>query len=131
VPIAVVADGANRHDKRLLGPTLEAVVVKRPQPTAENPQNLLADKGYDFRDSREEVRMKQYVGHIQARGEEITLKHDVPGYRCRRWVVERTHSWLNRCRRLLVRWEKKIENYLAMLHLACARICYKRAGVFG
>jgi len=46
-------------------------------------------------------------------------------------VVERTHSWLNRFRRLLIRWEKKIENYLAMLHFACAWISFRATGLFG
>ena len=53
------------------------------------------------------------------------------GIKARRWVVERTHSWLNRFRRLLIRWEKKAENYLAMLHLAFAIICFRSAGLFG
>jgi nucleotide-binding universal stress UspA family protein len=53
------------------------------------------------------------------------------GYRARRWVVERTHSWLNRFRRLLIRWEKKGENYLGMLHLACAIITSRASGLLG
>ena len=48
--------------------------------------------------------------------------------RARRWVVERTHAWLNRCRRLLVRWERKVANHAAFLHLACALICDRAAG---
>ncbi|MFZ0325859.1 MAG: transposase, partial [Nitrososphaeraceae archaeon] len=54
-----------------------------------------------------------------------------PKYRARRWVVERTHSWMNRFRRLLIRWEKKVENHIATLHFACAWITYRRAGIFG
>jgi putative transposase len=54
----------------------------------------------------------------------------IPKYRARRWVVERTHSWMNRFR-LLVRWEKKEDNYIAILHFVCAWITYKRRGVFG
>lgn len=53
------------------------------------------------------------------------MKKKIPGYRARRWVVERTHSWLNRFRRLLIRWDKKLENYLALLHLACAWITFR------
>jgi transposase len=53
------------------------------------------------------------------------------GQRARRWVVERTHSWLNRFRRILVRWEKKAENYIALLHFACALIALRAAGLFG
>ena len=58
-------------------------------------------------------------------------KTQTPGYRARRWVAERTHSWLNRSRRLLVRWEKKTENYLAFLQLACAQLIFSKVLVFG
>lgn len=51
------------------------------------------------------------------------------GYRARRWVVERTHSWMNRFRRILVRWEKRVDTYLAMLHLACGLICWRAANL--
>jgi transposase len=47
-------------------------------------------------------------------------------YRARRWVVERTHSWMNRFRRLLIRWEKKEDNYIAILHFVCEWMAYKR-----
>jgi transposase len=66
-----------------------------------------------------------------SRGEEKEEKEAIPGYRAERWVVERTHSWMNRFRRLLIRWEKKVKNYEAMLHFACAWICFRSAGVFG
>ena len=59
------------------------------------------------------------------------MRGGIPGFRARRWVVERTHSWLNRFGRLLIRWEKKIENYLTILHLACALITFRLAGLFG
>ena len=48
----------------------------------------------------------------------------VAGQKARHWVVERTHSWLNRFRHLLIRWAKKPENYLAMRHFAYARITW-------
>ena len=47
--------------------------------------------------------------------------------RARRWVVERTHSWLHRFRRILTRWEKRADTYLAMLQLACALITWRAA----
>ena len=46
-PLAVVVAGANVHDTKLLAATLDAVVIERPQPTEEEPQNLCLDKGYD------------------------------------------------------------------------------------
>ena len=48
----------------------------------------------------------------------------------RRWVVERLHSWINRSRRLLVRWEKLDFTYEAFLHLACGLICFQHCDRF-
>jgi transposase len=131
IPLAVAVEGANRHDMKLVGPTLEAIMVERPLSTPGQPQHLCMDKGYDFPEIRELVASWGYTGHIKSRSQEISEKQTIPGYRARRWVVERTHSWLNRFRRLLIRWEKKVDNYLAMLHLGCAWITYRAAGVFG
>jgi putative transposase len=131
VPLAVAVAGANRHDMKLTEATLQAILIERPDPTPEQPQHLCLDRGYDYPQVREIVEAWGYTAHIRARGEEAAAKEHIPGYRARRWVVERTHSWLNRFRRLLIRWEKKIENYLAMLHFACAWITFRAAGVFG
>lgn len=68
-----------------------------------------------------------YLPHIRARGEEIKLKARIPGWKARRWVVEATHSWLNRNRGILIRWCKKEENHLAFLQLACGLIAFKKA----
>jgi len=123
--------GANEHDKWLVGETLRSQPVLGPEPTAESPQHLCGDKGYDYADVREVVELSGYTAHIKARGEEAKAKREVPGYRARRWVVERTHSWMNRFRRLLIRWEKKVDNYLGFLHLACAWITCRAAGLLG
>jgi len=131
VPLAVAVEGANRHDMKLTEATLQAIMIERPEPSAEKPQHLCLDKGYDYPQIRELVEEWGYTAHIRTRGEEAEAKKRIPGYRARRWVVERTHSWLNRFRRLLIRWEKKVENYLAMLHFACAWITFRAAGVFG
>lgn len=111
--------------------TLQAIVIERPEPTEEDPQNLCLDKGFDYDEVRELLAAWGYTAHIRTRGGETAAKERVPGYRARRWVVERTHSWLNRFRRLLIRWEKRVENYLAMLHFACAWITFRAAGLFG
>lgn len=116
---------------KLTKPTLDAIVVARPEATEQNPQHICLDKGYDFDEVRELVADFGYTAHIKARGEEAADKKRLPGYRARRWVVERTHSWLNRFRRLLIRWEKKVKNFLAMLHFACAWITFHAIGVVG
>lgn len=111
--------------------TIENIVVKRPKPTREKPQDLCLDKGFDFDVIREVVATQHTIAHIRTRGEETRSKGRITGYRARRCVVERAHSWMNRFRRLLIRWEKKVENYLALIELACAFISFRAAKVFG
>ena len=131
IPIGIALEGAHRHDCKLVEATLETLVVTRPQPTADSPQHLCLDKAYDSDAVRQTVTDWGYTAHIRRRGEEKNEKQTIPGYRARRWVVERTHSWMNRFRRLLVRWEKKVTNYAGMLHFACAFIAFRAAGFFG
>ena len=85
------------------------------------------DKGYDYEEVRQLLSEFGFTAHIVARGEEARAIKEEAQYKARRWVVERTHSWMNRFRGLLVRWAKKPENYLAFLHLACAYITAKQA----
>ena len=118
--------GANRHDTKLLQATLDAIIVARPQPTAERPQHLCLDKAYDNPTGHATVAASGYVAHIRRIGEE---KLDATGqqtYPARRWVVERTHAWLSKCRAILVRYDKQGQNYLGLLKLACALIWYRR-----
>ena len=68
-----------------------------------------------------------FTARIRGRGEEAQQIKREAGFRARRWVVERTHSWLNRFRRILTRWEKRADTYLAMLHLACGLISWRAA----
>jgi putative transposase len=123
VPIGLAIEGANRNDFKMARETLESIPVARPQPTAEEPQGLCLDKGYDYDEVRELTAEFWYTAHIRARGEETQAMKREAGYKARRWVVERTHSWMNRYRAILIRWEKKPANYLGLLHLACTLIC--------
>ena len=127
----MTVSGANVHDKHLVRPTLEHLATARPDPRRDPEQHFCADKSYDFPDVRELVAKWGYTAEIRSRGEERTARQEIPGYRARRWVVERTHSWFNRFRRLLIRWEKKAENYLAFLHFARAWVTFRAAGVLG
>ena len=125
-PLSIVVSGANVHDTKLLRATLDAVVVERPQPTEKEPQHLCLDKGYDNPTGHETVADYDYQPHIRRIGEE---KLDDTGQKtrpARRWVVERTLAWLSKCRAILVRYDKKARNYLAILQLACALIWYRR-----
>ncbi len=131
MPLGLAVDGANRHDMKLVRATIDASVVERPQPTAACPQGMCLDKGYDDEEVREVLAEFGVTAHIRSRGEEARALKREAGKRARRWVVERSHSWLNRFRRILVRWDKKPEHYLAFLHFACALIAFRAAGIFG
>jgi putative transposase len=115
---------------RLVDETLRSIPVDRPDP-GKACQHLCMDKGYDYDAVRDTVVAFGYTAHIHRRGEERELQRAMPSYRARRWVCERTHSWMNRFRRLLIRWEKKVQNFLGLLHFACAYITFNAAGVLG
>ncbi len=131
IPLAVVVDGANRNDMKLVAATLAGLVSARPAPADAAPQHLCLDKGYDDDSVRDEVAARGYTAHIRGRGEEAQDRAAHPDGKARRWVVERTHGWLNRSRRLLVRWEKKLDNYLAFIQLACAQLILSKLAVSG
>ena len=126
-PLALVIAGANVNDHLLSAATLEAIVAERPEPTDEAPQDLSLDKGYGNEASRHVVQGRAYVPHIGRIGEEEKDATGAKTHPARRWVVERTLSWLSRWRGLLIRWEKKPANYLANLKLACALLWFRRA----
>jgi putative transposase len=129
--VGLVVAGANRPDLKLLTDTVESVVVKRPRPTKTRPQGMCLDKGYEYEEVRDTLREFGFTAHIRARGEEARALKRQAGFRARRWMVERTHSWMNRFRRVLIRWDKKVDNYLAFLHFACALIAFRASGLFG
>jgi len=131
VPIGLAIDGANRHDCRMVEATIESIPVERPKATKQKAQGMCLDKGYDSGEVRDLVNAFGYTAHIRSRGEEAQAIKREASFKARRWVVERTHSWMNRFRRILTRWEKKPENYLALLHLVCAVITFRCAGLFG
>ena len=144
MPIGIVVSGANRHDSPLLGPTLDSIPIDRPIPSQAEPQNLCLDNGYKGKPSEQQAQEHGYSLHRPAPSEvekkgkkgkkqsnwksKQKVKRE-PGKKARRWVVEVAHSWINRFRRLLVRWEKKTRNYLSMLYFACAIICWRKAAV--
>jgi putative transposase len=106
--------------------TIEGIMIERPTPSAEACQHLCLDKGYDYNEPRDLALEFGFTLHLRTRGEETEAKR-CAGTKARRWVVERTHSWMNRFRRILVRWEKKPANYLAMLHFALGLITWRNA----
>ena len=124
-PLSLIVSGANRHDVKLLDVTLDSIVIHRPKPTRRKPQHLCADKAYQGNPAQAIMRKRGYTPHVRQIRDEARAKRR--GQPARRWVVERSHSWFNRFRKLLVRYEKKEANYLALTHCAAAMICFRMA----
>ena len=127
--MALAIDGANRHDMKLVQGTLERIMTKRPMPTGASPQGLCMDKRYDYDEVPAIVKKFGFTAHIRARGEEAKAIKLEAGFRTRRGRVERTHSWMNRFRRILVRREKLPETFIAMLHLIYGIITWRATGL--
>ena len=125
-PLGVVVAGANVHDTKLLKQTIEAIVVDRPEPTAESPQHLCLDKGYDNPTGHATVAEEHYIPHIRRIGEEKLDENQRKRHPARRWVVERTLGWMSKCRAILIRYAKKSCNYLGLIQLCCALLWYRR-----
>jgi putative transposase len=133
MPVGLAVAGANRHDMKLAEQTLASIPADagRPRPSAARPQGLCLDKGYDFDEVRALAEEFGFTAHVRARGEEAQALQRHARAKARRWVVERTHSWLHRFRGILIRWSKKAENYIALLHMAFAFLIYRRMRLTG
>jgi putative transposase len=136
-PLGLAVEGANVHDTKLLAPTLKATVIERPDPEA-LPQHLCLDKAYDNPTGTAACEAGGYIPHIRRIGEEKLDDAGEKSHPARRWVVERTLAWLSKCRAILVRYDKKPENYEGLIQLACALLWSRRlhrlgwgAGVLG
>jgi transposase len=117
VPLSIAVGGANVHDVKLLEQTLDGIAIERPRPDEEYPQHLCADAGYVCKDALATITARHYRPHVRPRKQEAEQKKRKPDYRARRWVVERSHSWLNGYRKLLVSFEKTEAIYRAMLYI--------------
>lgn len=126
VPLSLAVGGANVHDVMLLTAALDRLEYRRPKPRKWKPQRLCADAGYKGGPAQKAPLARRYRPHIKQRKEEAAAKRNKPGYKARRWVVERTHSWFNRFRKLLVSFEKSEASFLALLNLAAALICWRK-----
>ena len=120
IPLAVKVSAANVNDAKMLEVVVDAIppVRQRRGRPRRRPQKLHADKGYDFRACRQALKRRHIVPRIARKG--IESRERLGRHR---WVVERTLSWLNRNRRLKVRYERRQDIHEAFLSLACALIC--------
>jgi putative transposase len=105
--------------------TLATTVIERPDP-AEIAQHLCLDKAYDNSTGEAACEAAGYIPHIRRIGEEKLDSWGQKTRPARRWVVERTLAWLSKCRAILVRYEKKPQNYKGLIQLACALLWCRR-----
>lgn len=126
VPLSLVVTGANVHDSKGLKQVLTAIVVKRPIPDKRRSKHLCADAGYRGANLLETMERHGYIAHVVSRKQEAKAKRRRPERKARRWVVEVCHSWFNRFRKLLVRYEKLDRSFTALNHLAAAIIAFRK-----
>jgi transposase len=127
IPLSVVITAANTHDMKAAISVLDNIVVNIPSSKInKEKQNLCLDKRYDFLEINDGVIKKGYCPHIRHREEQTITKDSNHHHAKKRWVVERTNSWHNRFRKLLVRYEKRVDNYFALVCLGCCILIYRR-----
>lgn len=122
IPLAVRLTKANVHDSQLFTELLDAIPALRRRGRGRpqrRPQKAHADKAYDYRKCRAACWARGIQPRIARRG--IESKDRLGRHR---WVVERTFAWLNRQRRLLLRFDRLASHYLGFLHLGCALVCW-------
>ena len=124
--MSLVVTGANQHDVTQLDAVLQAVMVKRKTPSMRRSKHLCADAGYRGRHALEIIESHGYIPHVVGRRKEADAKRHNPMKKARRWVVEVCHSWFNRFRKLLVRYEKLHRSFIALNHIAAAINAFRK-----
>ena len=121
IPLAILLTAANVNETTMLELTLDAInPIKRPRGRPrKRPDKLHADKGYESKKNKAALRRRGITPRIARKG--VESKERLGRHR---WVVERTHSWLNRFRRLKVRYERRADIHEAFLKIGCALICW-------
>ncbi|MDQ3684161.1 MAG: transposase [Acidobacteriota bacterium] len=125
MPLSSVVTAANVNDGPMLPDLVNTYAVVRPLPSTQQPQHLCLDAAFDNAPAQRVLMLENYDGHIaprKGRDESLPMHR---GGKARRWVMERTHAWHDRFRRLVLNWEKTIESRYAFLCLANALIAYR------
>jgi transposase len=117
----VILTAANVHDSNVFEELVDAIEpIKRPRGRPrKRPKKLHADKGYDAKKCRAILRRRGIKSRIARRGIESSERLGR-----HRWVIERTLAWMERYRRLAVRYERRADIHEAFLDLGCSLICF-------
>lgn len=127
-PLAAKSTAANVNDISEFIPLVDAVppVRGRRGRPRRRPTRVYGDRAYHSRSSRAELRRRK----VKARVARPQDPHG-SGLGRRRWVVERTISWLHQHRRLRVRYERRDDIHQAFLSIGCSVICFKQLHAAG
>jgi transposase len=116
LPLAVHAASASPHEITLLEATLAA------NGAGEEPERLIGDRAYDsdpLDEALEERGIEMIAPHRKNRKKTKTQDGRKLRRYKRRWKIERLFAWLGNFRRLVVRYERRVENYLGFVRLGC------------
>ena len=121
IPLATLLTGANRHESVVFEELLDAIpsIKQANGRRRKRPVKLHADKAYDIPRCRQALSHRHIRIRIARKGIESSKRLGR-----HRWVVERTFAWLNRYRRLTIRYERRADIHQAFLTLGCALICW-------
>lgn len=122
-------EAATPSEVRLVEPTLVNGRIGRGRAKRRRPKRLIADRGYDSNKVRELLVKRDIEPIIPKRRNNQQATHQdgrkLRRYK-RRWVIERTNSWLQTFRKLVVRYERSAKVFTALVHLACALTTLRR-----
>lgn len=132
IPLTGILSSASDSEYNLIFPTLDTISIeKRPNHPITKPKILIADKGYDAKWVRDELRSRgitPYIPKRRKKGQKDEPKYNqkIKPFYATRWIIERTFSWLGNYRRVLIRWERYLSTYQGFFHLACIMLCLSR-----
>ncbi len=122
-PLALTVRSAQQSEMKLALEVVDRIPKK--------PKRLVADRGYDWKQLRQDLRARNITPYIPRRqGWKSKKKYPMSNrlkywYR-QRWVAERPFAWLQNYRKITVRWERSLTTYTGLMHVAIVMIVLGR-----
>jgi transposase len=116
LPLAISVGSASPQEVKLVEDTLKQMFID------EKPQRLIGDRAYDsdpLDASLQKQGIEMIAPHKSNRKEPATQDGRVLRRYKRRWKIKRLFAWLQNFRRIQVRHDRTLENYLAFVLLGC------------
>jgi len=120
LPVAAHVESASPHEIKLVEATIDNGFTRNA------PDKLVGDKAYDSDKLDHQLLKERGIEMISPHRKGRKKQRTQDGRKLRRyqrrWKVERLFAWLQNFRRLVVRYEYHVENFLGMVLLGCAKI---------